>query len=183
MNDLEQLTKTSAVNNNLLTSCADNLIASLFYLELDALPVFEKTHFKCRARIGCRWSPSNLALLRLLSRMGRTETRFYINGRAYSGADQEIMNVVHKGRPFWRPVEFELLHLKEEVNVSITGITTTPRNISNCPYVLEHLIRDQGLDHPFGREDHQKRKQPVSPEKEIDQQRRKKRHLRSGRVC
>ncbi|KAI9883965.1 MAG: hypothetical protein M1823_004243 [Watsoniomyces obsoletus] len=183
MTELEQQTKTSALNNSILASCADNSIASLFYLELDTLPVFEKTHFRCQAYICCRWSPNNLALLRLLTRMARTETKFYVNGRAYSGADQDIMNFVHTSHPYRRPVQFELLHLKEEINVSITGITAAPRNISNCPYVMERLIQDQGLDHHFGREDHQKRKHPVSAEKEIDQHQRKRRQLRSGRIC
>lgn len=183
MSDLEQQTKTSAVTSNTLTPCADNLIASLFYLELDGYPIFDKSVFRCRAHICCRWSSNNLALLRLASRMAKTETRFYVNGRVYTGVDELMINELNNRQPFRRPVEFEVSHLNDLINVSVAGVTTRPRNISNCPYVLASLIQDQGLECVFGREDHQKRKRLVPADGEPHQGRsHKRRNLRSDQI-
>ncbi len=104
MKDLEQQTMTSAVQSRSLDPCADNLIASLFYLELDGLPTFEKRSFRCRAHICSRWSPTNLALLRLVSRMKKTDTKFDVNGRIYTGADDVVMDEVNNRRPFQRHI-------------------------------------------------------------------------------
>ncbi len=183
MNDLEQQTKTSAITSKTLTPCADNLIASLFYVELDDLPTFDRSFFRCRAHICCRWSSNNPALLRLVSRMAQTDTRFYVNGRVYMGVDVAVVDDVNNRRPFRKPVEFDASNLKDLINISIAGITTSPRNISNCPYILADLVRDQGLECVFGREDHRKRKRSIPSRGDYHQTRNpKRRNLRSGQL-
>ncbi len=61
MNNLEQQTKTSAITSKSLAPCADNLIASLFYLELDGVPTFDRSFYRCQAHICCRWSGRTMA--------------------------------------------------------------------------------------------------------------------------
>ena len=49
------------------------------------------------------------------------------------------------------------MSLSDGIDVKIDGITKMVRSISNCPYKLQTLIEDQGLDCVFGHRDHKKR--------------------------
>ncbi|OAF58334.2 hypothetical protein VC83_06606 [Pseudogymnoascus destructans] len=50
--------------------CTDNMLASLFYLELDCLPLSSGYNFLCKARILCRWDPGSRGVHALLSMHG-----------------------------------------------------------------------------------------------------------------
>jgi hypothetical protein len=141
-----------------LGPCADNLISSLFYLELEDLPVFDKVQFICKAHIRCRWSSTHPAFQQLLRRMIRTGAKFYVSGKELPCVNDDVRVAVVDGLPFQRKIEFGVLKLSDPVYISIGGIIVRPKSISNCPYIIESLIRDQGLDCPFRRVDYQKRK-------------------------
>lgn len=139
---------------------ADRLLASLFYVELIGVPVFDTVGFVCQARIRCRLMPSQPALLELVDRLRSTGARFSYENRKIYCVNYQVYSEIRRGVAFSRHVQFDVQSLDEKVDVKIHEITQEPQSISNCPYILQTLIHDQGLDCVFGSKDH--RRHPLS---------------------
>lgn len=50
-----------------------------------------------------------------------------------------------------------MLTFDDEIDVMISGLTTVRKSISNCPYRIQTLIEDSGLNCTFGHKDHKAR--------------------------
>ncbi|KAH8807070.1 hypothetical protein F5884DRAFT_675774 [Xylogone sp. PMI_703] len=154
---LRDQAKAQAISNDNVKKCANNLIASLFYIELDGLPVFDQTTFLCKGKICCRLGSSHAGLHVLVERLWSCKARFYLDfHQSIPCVDQESYNGIKNGLPFARPVVFKVLSLDESIDIKIDGIIKRPRSISNCPYSIRKLIKDQGLDCIFGSRKHQR---------------------------
>ncbi|KAF7910009.1 uncharacterized protein EAF01_003727 [Botrytis porri] len=138
--------------NNEIKQCADNLLASLFYIELDVLPVFDRALFVCQGRILCRLSPSSNGLQVLAARLKERRARFHLDfHRSVLAIDSDMVIDIDAGKPFSKSIIFRARSLADLLDIKIDGIVSRQRSISNCPYVIETLIKDQGLDCEFGR--------------------------------
>lgn len=138
--------------------CTDNILASLFYLELDCLPLTSGFNFLCKARILCRLDPGTRGLRALLWQLKESQSRFYVQStEQVPCVDQVSYTRIQHGEPFCTPVEFCISSMSDLVDVKIDGVTQRARSISNCPYKLLDLVKDQGLHRVFGRPDHKRR--------------------------
>jgi hypothetical protein len=69
-----------------------------------------------------------------------------------------------KGNPFSRVLEMEVASIKSVLDLGMDGLAGQEL-LSNCPYRLLELVKDQGLDCVFGRKDHQvKSSEPIDSE-------------------
>lgn len=136
--------------------CVDNMLASLFYIRLDSLPVFSGHGFTSKAKILCRLDPGK-ELHALLLRLRLSRARFCIQFADHIQCDTEVSH----SDPFCTPIQFCVSSMADLVHVQIEGLTRRPQNISNCPYRLSELVMDQGLHLIFGRPDHQRRLLPL----------------------
>jgi len=156
--NLEQQARSHAATNDMVRQCADNLLAALFYLELDTLPQFNRTVFVCKAVIRCRLPPSHKALRALVMRLKDTRAQFYMEcEQSVPCINTEIYQMIEGGAPFAREITFSVLSLDDVIDIKIDGITKRARSISNCPYQMRTLIKDQGLDCVFGSRKSRKR--------------------------
>lgn len=163
MQDLKQQVSLSAtLRKPDLSRCADNMLACLFYLELDGLPVSSRFTFVCKGRILCRLDPESRGMQALLLRLKESRARFYFHSQEHVPCiDQVSYRKIQHGEGFSTPVEFHVPSMNEQVDIKIDGLTHRARSISNCPYKLSDLVFDQGLHQIFGRPDH-KRGMPQS---------------------
>ncbi|TVY92352.1 Calcium-independent phospholipase A2-gamma [Lachnellula willkommii] len=159
MPSLEQQTNSQARSSDHIQKCADNLLASLFYIELNGVPMFDGISFVCNGKIFCRIGSSHQALRVLVGRLREYQARFYLGfNQSILCVDEGLYEGIGRGAPFCRSVVFKVLSLQDAVDIKIDGITKRARSISNCPYRAETLVKDQGLDCVFGRRASRKRK-------------------------
>ena len=152
MPGLIQQAKVQAASNNDIRQCANNVLSSLFYLKLDKIPEFDSTVFICRGTIRCRLKPSNKALSALILRLKDCNACFSINQeQIITCLDQETYFNAKAGAAFSRSVSFKVNSLYDSVDIiKLEGLIDTPRSISNCPYKIETLIKDEKLNCVFG---------------------------------
>ncbi|KAM3064677.1 hypothetical protein ACMFMF_011838 [Clarireedia jacksonii] len=149
---LRQHVRWQASANHNIQNCAERLLASLFYIELDGLPRFDRSVFVCRARILCRLNPSSKGLRVLAGRLRDKGARFHLDfHHAVLAFDSDIINDIEAGKSFSKFIVFRIRSLTDSVDIKIDGIVSRQRSISNCPYKVETLIKDQSLDCAFGR--------------------------------
>ncbi len=159
MPSLQQQVRFHVDNSVDVQRCAENIIASLFYLELEKLPLCRRGQFICTGRILCRIGPSRLrALQTLVIRLKEQQSQFHVDSHtAIPCVDRQVYEAVKRGQAFCRPVEFNIASLADAVDIKIDGIISRARSISNCPYILQTLIDDQGLNRIFGHMNHKRK--------------------------
>lgn len=142
-------------------NACERLLASLFYVELLALPELNDTDtgFFCRAQLRCRLSPLDPAYAALIQRLKATEARFYYGDRCQSMpcVQSHTIEQARQGLAFSRYFEFTVWSLKDSIDIKLHGITRRAISISNCPYKLHTLVKDQRLHCVFGDKDHKRR--------------------------
>ena len=141
-----------------LRPLADRLTASLFYIELMALPSFSSIPDNVRVRLRCRLPPGP-PLMSLLARLVARRALVYSQGdEAGQRVDPLITSTAlsscRKGKGFSKILEMKATSLTTKLGIRVGLGAGHQENISNCPYELRQLIHDQGLDCPFGRSDH-----------------------------
>jgi hypothetical protein len=141
-----------------LSGSRDTSLASLFYLELIALPLRVKGNFVCHAQIKCRLPPSLPALKVLVEQLRAVEARFSYNKKFIRCINRQVYEeVMSNGEAFSRSFIFSILYMEQSIDVRIDRIIEGQHSISNCPYIVDTLARDQRLYCFFGREDHNRR--------------------------
>ena len=135
----------------------DGLSSSLFYIELIGTPLIDTVGFFCRAQIQCRLTPSQLAFMALIERLWKVGARFYYDYKTVPCVNRQLYEEARRGIAFSRYIEFSVTSLSNGIDVKIDGITKMVQSISNCPYKLQTLIEDQGLNCVFGYRDYKKR--------------------------
>jgi hypothetical protein len=148
---LQQQAQFHALSGDDIRKCADNLLASLFYLELTKYPKFDRTSWVCTGKIRCRLGPSHKGLLALADRLKDTQANFYVAfQQAIPCVNARTYEEIESGQPFSVSVTFRVHTLQDLIDIKLEKLTQRPRSISNCPYCTETLISDQGLDQEFG---------------------------------
>ena len=142
---------------------ADAVLASLFYIELIELPQLNEVGFCCRAIIQCRIPPSSPAYCPILDRLYISKARFYYDYKSIPCVERQTYNTAQQHLPFSRHFEMSVPSMGDEIQVEIDGFTAQRRSISNCPYRVHQLIKDQRLDSVFGHSDHRRRKFGPNP--------------------
>ncbi|KAI9772425.1 MAG: hypothetical protein M1840_000628 [Geoglossum simile] len=150
--------KLKAQADRSLSKVIDNIarcvIASLFYFELDSIPEKSNGEHIGTGRILCSLRYNNSAFKVLLDRLSSNNVRFYLN-------DCPIPGIVGDSSSFSRDGTFrKRLELKvtSKFMISLKQDETEPCNISGSPFSIDKLALAQGLNVPFGRADHRKRK-------------------------
>lgn len=136
-----------------LGSIASKLISSLFYVELDRMPTFYVSPEMCTLVVLCRVLPGD-GLLDLLNKLRRGSTRIAWQGSEIKHSDallctDEVMIRCQDLQYFARTITVKVSSLETQIAVQIGGTKRPLQSISNCPYRLRDLIKDQGLDSAF----------------------------------
>ncbi|KAG4278816.1 hypothetical protein FPRO04_06137 [Fusarium proliferatum] len=144
-------------SHSILTTNSSQLLASLFYIELDAMPDATSPSQYCAVLLQCRVPPGQ-PLVELLCRLRREDTSLYYRDSKANEISEELCTEAifwecERHRPFLRIVIVHIASIESEVYISIDGLDGRKHWVSNCPYKIEQLIRDQEMDHVFGRRD------------------------------
>jgi len=145
-------------NEELLRQCANNMIASLFYITSSGLPVTRETGVVFQLNIHCRWAPSP-ALLALLQQLQEIQACFcYGNQKSIPCVDAQVYQDVKGGAAFLRCIDLVVSSLADTIDIKLHDrFQRGPQSISNCPYEVSALVQDQGLSCMFGHRDHKRR--------------------------
>jgi hypothetical protein len=139
----------------------DSIYASWFFFELDCAPDYIRDSYQCNGVIFCQLQLDNEGQVNLYHWLISHSAYFLINGRPIPCC----RGIPHGCPPFRCRVHFEVAELDSAVAISIRGVTSRPRFISGFPCTVEHLIREQGIEAPFGRATHRaSRPLPQLPE-------------------
>ena len=123
---------------------------SMFYFELDALPILDGDNYHCLGYIRCRLDLPVEDLRYLYDQLLETSSWFLIQGSPI-----HCVQSIPKGPPpFKRRVNFRAESMDEVISFSLGGITSTTRPLSGFPTSLRKLVEDQSLVKPFGTLDH-----------------------------
>jgi hypothetical protein len=148
-----------------LTSVVDSMLASMFYFELDAIPILDGEDYLCLGYIHCRLDLPVKGLRYLYNQLLETSSWFLIQGSPIP-----CVQFIPKGLPpFKRRVNFRVESMDEVIAFSLGGITSTVRPLSGFPTSLRKLIEDQSLVKPFGTLDHvvSEKPLPATPAKRL----------------
>ena len=136
-----------------LLNAASQLIASLFYIELATIPCFYASVETCLVVIRCRLPPGE-ALEDLACMLFRQNVSIYIwtETSAHTAflSTEHIVQAAKQGCAYYQEFPLEVVSFKSTINVQIDGMDGLRHNLSGCPYILDDLIADQGLDCKFG---------------------------------
>lgn len=141
-------------SSGLVKSVASTLIANLFYLELYSVPSFYTSPQVCDVYVRCRIEPGN-ALLDLLIGFQRQNAYLSYRGDAIRYRTVPLCNgkavqVCQEGKPFSMRIQMSVISLESSLDVRVKlGNNESPYSISNCPYRLDQLVYDQGLNRIF----------------------------------
>ncbi|GKU05313.1 unnamed protein product [Fusarium langsethiae] len=144
-------------SNSLFQTISSRLLASLFYIELDTMPDASRSSQYCAVMLQCRIPPGQ-PLIDFLCRLRREKTSFYYQGFGTNEMSEELCTEsvlweCERHQPFLRTVILRILSVESEVHIAIDGLDGRKHWVSNCPYKIERLIRDQEMDCVFGRRD------------------------------
>jgi hypothetical protein len=138
-----------ANNPGYMTNVLDSIYASLFYFELDSLPVFTDGVYFCNGSVHCRLNLDSDGRLALYRWLIKVTAYFLVNGRPIACVD-----TVPKGVPPFRcRIQFTAADLGEEIGISVRGITSKPTLISGHSQSISSLVNTLMLYAPFGRVD------------------------------
>ena len=122
----------------------------MFYFEFSETPVWNKVRFSCTSSIYCRLRLSLDGRKALYHRLASTPSYFLILGQPV-----RCVGKVPKTLPlFKKEVRFTLPSLREDVGITLRGITSQPTTISGLPKSAEQILELQNLDAQFGYCDH-----------------------------
>lgn len=162
---LEAQTKDAICLDWRIPQAKDFIIAAAFYFELDSFTRLEGGAYQCSGNIFCRLPLQFEARKAFYATLKDHSTIFTIRGRTVAAVD----SVPHGIPPFRVMLDFVVQSMEEEkdqLNISVKGITSQSMLISGMPMSLGTLIRAQGLNAPFGSvEGHVERPLPVVPSK------------------
>ncbi|TEY21459.1 hypothetical protein BOTCAL_1675g00010 [Botryotinia calthae] len=137
---LRQHVQWHVLANNEIKQCADNLLASLFYIELDGLPIFDRALFVYQGHILCRLGPSSNGLQVLAARLRERRAKFHLDFyRSVFAIDSDMIIDIKAGKPFSKTIIFRARSLADSLDIKIDGVVSRQRSISNCPDWIANL--------------------------------------------
>ncbi|KAF4468234.1 Vitamin B6 biosynthesis [Fusarium albosuccineum] len=143
-------------NHAVLTSISASLVAALFYIELVAAPTFYAGPELCMIRLQCRVPPGD-ELLELLYSLYRRKTRlcYASNGLDHVNTELCTEDLIHQcenRQPFMKELLVEVMSADDNITIQLES-AGGKYPVSGCPYKVQDLIKDQGLDLPLGRQE------------------------------
>ena len=131
-------------------SIAYALLAASFYFELDVLPKFEAGRYVCQGTIRCR---------NQFERVWKSLTRLKHAPLDFATETEHLGlltpdDICVHCHLYGKKVQFNVRRLEELVSISLRVNELERRKISGCPHDVHWFIRQQRLDAPFGRADH-----------------------------
>lgn len=160
------------LSTSLIYDTARRLITCLFYIELLSAPTFYSTPTYAHVLLKCRLSSGKpfLTLIKCLHHQ-RTMVHFRADEAKTTSellVTSESLRKCRDGRPFSKALKMQVYGFHTILNVKMDGVTGGKDNISNCPYQLEKLVKDQGLHRQFGSKDHRISNESFDPNHEIE---------------
>lgn len=137
-----------------IDSTVDCIIASLFYFELEAMPMQRGSMLSCSGHIRCLRKHGDPALCLLIEKLVAWNARFVINNKIMGGNMLSPFFWDQTGN-FGVPAEFQITG--QELSVSLTWPDGRTHPISGSPYLIHQLVDVQGLNAPFGLPDHRRK--------------------------
>jgi hypothetical protein len=131
------------------------MVASLFYFSLDSPPrMCNSNEYMLTGQIRCSLWRSESALKALLTKLASGRGRFMVNG-------SPIGDVVTDGSFLEKDGNFRIcvsIKTLDRLAITLEAGGAEACNVSGSPFSVQKLVAAQGLDAPFGRPDHRKRK-------------------------
>jgi hypothetical protein len=141
-----------------LKSVTQRMVSCLFYIELICNPALYSPPERALVRLLCRLPPSAemMSLVRGLSQ--RSTCVRYRGAEATWTVENLVTPTIlarcRSGEPFLKVLEVQVSAIDTALDVRLKDNLMGEQSISNCPYKVEKLVEDQGLDCSFGRRDH-----------------------------
>ncbi|CAK7206337.1 hypothetical protein SEUCBS139899_009126 [Sporothrix eucalyptigena] len=104
MSEMMAIAQHDASCEDTINDVARSLVASLFYFELDAIPLREGTRHRCTGRIRCSVQPSEPAFAVLVQRLARRAAQFWVDGSVVADLDDACLS---SDGAFEKQVEFD----------------------------------------------------------------------------
>ncbi|KAH7000879.1 hypothetical protein EDB80DRAFT_721123 [Ilyonectria destructans] len=145
-------------NVSSLKSSTKRMLSCLFYIELMSTPMLYSSPETVCVRLLCRLPPSP-EMMSLIRGLHLRSARIHYRGAEAEWAIESLVTPAilarcRRGESFSRDFEVQVSAMDSEVDVRLHDTLIGEQSISNCPYKVEKLIKDQGLDCAFGRRDH-----------------------------
>ncbi|KAI9893033.1 MAG: hypothetical protein M1814_000917 [Vezdaea aestivalis] len=153
-----------------LLHVTSRFFASLFYLELRQLPVYQLGLFRCVGDLHCRVEDGSHSLTQVWSQLRDRETQFLFNGRVLL----QINGEADDPSQFLIPVQLHVQSLTQYIDLQIHGTASAAESISGFPQTIQNIADLQELDSPFGRYDHGLREVVEKPLPELPKARKRK---------
>lgn len=150
---LQEETERQCSGDMLLRPVIDSIWASMFYFELESVPVFSRGYYHCVGHISCRLDLNNEARAAMYERLAASSAFFLVDGHPIPCVDRKFL--LKAKPPFRKQVKFGIKHLHETLGITIRGVTLKPQLISGMPKMVDELIQLQELDSPFGQVSHE----------------------------
>jgi hypothetical protein len=131
-------------------SVLDSMLTSIFYFELDGIPLFIEGKYQCSSYVFCRLDLPREGRRRLYQRL-LNKSQFLIQGRPLA----YVKTIPTSLPPFKRRISFYVETNDEAVKISIQGFTSVPTPISGFPTSLRQIKDYQRLESPFGTIQHE----------------------------
>ncbi|KAK6431703.1 hypothetical protein LTR95_012132, partial [Oleoguttula sp. CCFEE 5521] len=149
MTDLKQQSLQWLVLEKRLAAPVDSIIASMFYFEIDTYDLQPDGLFRCVGIVYCRLILARPGREYLYTLLKSTSSYFCIDGKPTPCVD----HIPKNGPPFRRVIKFTVESLEDSLNITLLGLTSSPKSISGMPQSVSSLVKAQCLDAPFGRAD------------------------------
>nr|OQO31369.1 hypothetical protein B0A51_03364 [Rachicladosporium sp. CCFEE 5018] len=132
-----------------LAATLDSIIASMFYFEVDSFDLQPDGLFRCVGNVYCRLRLNRSGREYLFTLLKSSSSYFCVNGQPTPCVE----HIPKGGPPFRRAVSFSVDSLNDNLNITLLGLTSSPKSISGLPQSVEGLVKAQCLEAPFGRAD------------------------------
>ncbi|KAH6869642.1 hypothetical protein B0T10DRAFT_523573 [Thelonectria olida] len=137
---------------------AERMLSCLFYIELLSAPMLYSSPEAACIRLLCRLTPGP-EMTNLITGLHLRSARIHYRGAEAQWTGDSLVTPAilarcRRGESFSRVLEVQVSAMDTVLDVRLRDSLMGEQSISNCPYKVEKLIRDQGLDCAFGRRDH-----------------------------
>jgi hypothetical protein len=160
MQELKEYATAAISTSSELDRLARCMIAELFFFELDPNMVPERDEtgqFSCVGYILCRLRSQTAAYEALFSKLSSNSSKFLLGKHPLPGSIGDRSSLDRDGN-FKKRVCFATPDRQSLITIRLRDSSLESCNISGSPFSIYRLLGAQGLELPFGRPDHLKRK-------------------------
>jgi len=151
---MKEQTAKYIAQSNIIDTTARHLKAALFYFELKQDIKYVGGYYQCLGYIRCQLPMGSVSLKHLANELVDTEARFSVNGGPKFTPNNHITSGIRKGGIFLQEIHFKVRSFQEAVNVTLVNREEDGFSISDCPFNMNFIRVQQGLNQLFGNDDH-----------------------------